>query len=224
MTHINDEHVETAENLDIIMPVYNLLEYSYNYADSSGSLWQFKRGEQNTINAGIYDNVTNDSLSFKYKSSLLEGLIFINVAANINPDIANAHRLFTNAKMVVPLKYLSKFFRSLEMPIINCKINLELNWTKNCVVSNVAGATTFQITSTKLYVPIVTLSTKDNVNVTKQLNRGFKRSVHWNEYKSKIETKEANYQTLTRFPLDASFQGVNRLFVLAFDNTNNGDN
>ena len=164
------------------MPVYNLLEYSYNYADSSGSLWQFKRGEQNTINAGNYDNVTNDSLSFKYKSSLLEGLIFINVAANINPDIANAHRLFTNAKMVVPLKYLSKFFRSLEMPIINCKINLELNWTKNCVVSNVAGATTFQITSTKLYVPIVTLSTKDNVNVTKQLNRGFKRSVHWNEY------------------------------------------
>ena len=84
--------------------------------------------------------------------------------------------------------------------------------------------TTFQITSTKLYVPIVTLSTKDNVNLTKQLNEGFKRSVYWNEYKSKLETKEANDQTLTRFPLDASFQGVNRLFVLAFDNTNNGAN
>ena len=92
-------------------------------------------------------------------------------------------------------------------------------------MSNIAGATRFKITSTKLYVPIVTLSTKDNKNLTKQLKykKRFKRSVCWNEYKSKIETREANDQTLTRFPLDASFQGVNRLFVLAFDNTNNGD-
>ena len=75
-----------------------------------------------------------------------------------------------------------------------------------------------------MYVPIATLSTKDNVNLTKQLNEGFKSSVYWNEYKSKIETKEADANNLKRFPLDASFQGVNRLFVLAFDNTNNGDN
>ena len=74
--------------------------------------------------------------------------------------------------------------------------------------------TTFKITSTKLYVPIVTLSTKDNVNLTKQLNERFKRSVYWNEYKSKIETKEADANNLKRFPLDASFQGVNRLFFL----------
>ena len=84
--------------------------------------------------------------------------------------------------------------------------------------------TTFKITSTKSYVPIVTLSTRDNVNLTKQLKEGFKRSVYWNKYKSKIETKEADANNLKRFPLDASFQGVNRLFVLAFDNTNNGDN
>ena len=84
--------------------------------------------------------------------------------------------------------------------------------------------TTFKITSTKLYVQIVTLSTKDNVNLTKKLNGGFKRSVYWNEYKSKIETKEANNDNVTKFPLDTSFQGVNRLFVLAFDNTNSGDN
>ena len=124
--------------------------------------------------------------------------------------------------MAVPLKYLSNFFRSLEMPLINCKIHLELNWTKNCVMSTVGdndNKTTFQITSTKLYVPIVTLSTKDNVNLTKQLNEGFKRSVYWNEYKPKIETKPANDQTLTRLPLDASLNGVNRLFVLAFNNT-----
>ena len=82
--------------------------------------------------------------------------------------------------------------------------------------------TTFKITSTKLYVPIVTLSTKDNLNLTKQLNEGFKRNVYRNEYKSRIETKEADANISRypeRFPFDASFQGVNRLFVLAFDNT-----
>ena len=83
--------------------------------------------------------------------------------------------------------------------------------------------TTFQITSTKLYVPIVTLSTKDNVNLTKKLNKGFKRSVYWNEYKSKKETKEADDNNATRFPLDAFFQGFNRLFVLAFGNTENAN-
>ena len=90
-------------------------------------------------------------------------------------------------------------------------------------MSSIAGATTFQIKSTKLFVPITTLSTKDNVNLTKQLDEGFKRSVYWNEYKSKIETKEADNDNVSRFPLNASFQGVNRLFVLAFGNTNNGD-
>ena len=84
---------------------------------------------------------------------------------------------------------------------------------------NANRETTFKITSIKLYVPIVTLSTKDNVNLTKQLNEGFKRSVYWNEYKSKIETKDLDNDNITRCPLDASFQGVNRLFVLAFNNT-----
>ena len=100
-----------------------------------------------------------------------------------------------------------------------------MNWTKNCVLSSANNnpATSFKITETKLYVPIVTLSTKDNVNLTKQLNEGFKRSVYWNEYKSKIETKTADNNNATWFPLDACFQGVNRLFVLAFDNTTNND-
>ena len=91
-------------------------------------------------------------------------------------------------------------------------------------MSSVAGATRFKITSTKLYVPIVTLSTEDNVNLAKQLNKGFKRSVYWNEFKLKIETKNLDANNVARFPLDASFQGVNRLIVLAFNNTNNGDN
>ena len=75
--------------------------------------------------------------------------------------------------------------------------------------------TTFQITSTTLYVPVVTLSTKDNVNLAKQLNEGFKRSVYWNEYRSKIETKTDDNKNVTIFPLDASFEWVNRLSVFA---------
>ena len=208
LTHINDEHVETAENLDIIMPMYNSLEYSDNYADSSGNLYQCKRDEKNIGSDGNLVNVTaSNSSSFKYKSSLLG-----------NPA---ATGVLENAEIVVPLKYLCNLFRSLEMPLINCKIHSELSWSKECVMSTITD-TTFQKTSKKLYVPIITLSTKDNVNLTKQLNEGFKRSVYWNKYKSKIETQKAGAKNPKRFPPDASFQGFNRLFVLAFDNTNDG--
>ena len=120
------------------------------------------------------------------------------------------------------------------MPLINFEIHLQLNWNNNCVMHGAdiyAGGdnvnnreTTFKITRTKLYIPVVTLSTKDNVNLTKQFHEGFKRSVYWNEHKSKIKTKEADANNLKRFPLDASFQGVNRLSLFAFDNTENGNN
>ena len=78
---------------------------------------------------------------------------------------------------------------------------------------------TFKVTSTKFYTPILTLSTKDNVNLTKQLNEEFKRSVYCNKYKSKTEIKDLSNDNITRFPVDASFQGVNRLLALAFNNT-----
>ena len=205
ITHLNDEHVETDENLDIIMNMYNIIGYSDNYSESSGSLWQYKRDEQNMTDAGNPDNViTADPSSFKYKSSLLSGLQPRNVGANVNPNIAQAHRLFTNAKIAVPLKYISNFFRLLERPLINCKIHFEISWTKNSVMSSVVGATTFQITSTKFYVAIVTLPTKENLKLTKQLNDGFKRSVYWNEHISKLEIQEADAKNLKRFPLDAS--------------------
>ena len=219
VTHINDEHVETAGNLDIIMPMYNLIEYSDNYADSSGSLYQFKRDEAPTNDGNLLNVALDNSTSFKYKVSILGKA----------DDADGNDRSLKNIKLVVPLKYLSKLFRSLEMPLINCKIHLELNWNNNCVIygadtyaggDNANGReTTSQITSTKLYVPVVTLSTKDNVSLTKQLGEGFKRSVYWNEYQSKIETKTADNGNVTRFSLDTSFQGVDRLFVLAFDNT-----
>ena len=143
------------------MNLYSLTEYSGNFEQTSVSLFQYKRQEQNLNAAENIDNVNeNNSFSFKYKSGLLKGLTAKNVAENINPDIANEHRLFLNAQIVVPLKHLCSFFRSLEMPLINCKLHLELNWTKNTVVSSVATASTFQSTSKKLHVQVVTLPTK----------------------------------------------------------------
>ena len=106
------------------------------------------------------------------------------------------------------------------MPLINCKIHLELNWSKECVMSAIAD-TTFKITNTRLYVPIVTFSSKDNVKLVKLFEEEFKRPVYWNEYQTKKETRNLYNKNLTRFPLDASFQRVRRLFVLAFDNTDN---
>ena len=179
VAHINDEHVETAENLDIIMPMHNLIEYSDNYADSSGSLYQFKRDKSPINDAGNPYNVALDnSTSFKYKASHLGKAT----------DADCNERSLKNTKIVVPLKYLSNVFRSLEMPLINCKIHLELNGNNNC---GMYGADTysggdnansrearFQVTGTKLYIPIVTLLSKDNINLTKQLNEGFARSVY----------------------------------------------
>ena len=96
------------------MPMYNLIEYSDNYSDTSGRLWQFKRDESPVTNAGNLDNVsTNNSISFKYKSRFLKTL----------EDVDN--EVFKNIKIAVLLKYLSNFGRSLEMPLINCKIHLE---------------------------------------------------------------------------------------------------
>ena len=126
--------------------------------------------------------------------------------------------LFKNVKIAVPLKYLSNFWRSLEMLLINCKIHLKLSWSKDCVMSTIVD-TTFKITNTKSYVPIVTLSSKDNEKLVKLLEKVFKRPVYWNVYKTKIETRNSDNNNLPRYPLDASFQGVRRLFVLAFDNT-----
>ena len=110
------------------------------------------------------------------------------------------------------------------MPLVNCKIALELTWHKDCMISSVDTAAVqvvlFMITNTKLYVPIVTLSTKDNNNLTKQLNDGFKRSIYWNQYVSKPFPETPHKKSgITTFALDAAFQGVNRLFIFAFEDT-----
>ena len=202
---INNEHIEKEEGIDIVMPMYNLLEYSDNYQNSTGSLYQFKRDEPPDNNV----NVANDTTSLVYKSKLIKGTDNNNV---------------NNVKLVVPLKYVSNFFRSLEMSLVNCKIDLELTWHKDCMISSANAAAgqvvSFMITNTKLYVPVVTLSTKDNTSLAKQLNEGFKRTIYWNQYVSKPFPETPHKKTgITRFALDAAFQGVNRLLVLAFDDT-----
>ena len=176
---INDEHVDTAANLDIVMPMYNLIEYSENYQDSSVTLYQYKRDEPQD---DLANNLATDtSSSFKYKVNLLG-----------NPNIVgNVAR--RNVKIVVPLKYLSNFFRSLEMPLINCKIKLNLTWKKECVLStdndaaapNLGNNPVFIINDTKLYVPVVTLSKEDNKDFIEEQNKGFQKSIYWNEYKTK---------------------------------------
>ena len=120
---------------------------------------------------------------------------------------------------MVPLKYLSVSWRTLEMSLINCEVNLILKWSKNCVIvsTDVANQNAkFEISDTKLYVPVVTLSTQDNPKLLQQLKFGFKRVINWNRYLSKPEllAQNSNLNDLVQ----PSFQGVNRLFVFAFEN------
>ena len=196
------------------MPMYNLIEYSDNYQDSSATLYQYKRDEPPEDNA-VADLTADNSDSFKYKIKSL---------GNINQlaaDAASVGRL--NVKVVVTLKYLSNFFRSLEMPLINCKIKLNLTWKKECVLStldddaaNPKNNAVFIINDTKLYVPVVTLSKEDNKDFIEQQNKGFQRSIYWNEYKTKELTENADANVFKYINLDPSFQGVNRLFVMAY--------
>ena len=102
------------------------------------------------------------------------------------------------------------------MPLINCEVNLILTWSATCVVTDARGVGRFAITDTKLYVPVVTLSTQENTKLLQQLKSGFKRVINWNKYLSNPEllAQNPNLNYLT----EPSFQGANRLFVLAFEN------
>ena len=115
---------------------------------------------------------------------------------------------------MVPLKYLSNFWRTLDMSLINCEVNLILTWSSTCVITDSNGVGTFAITDTKLYVPVVTLSTQENTKFLQQLKSGFKRVINWNKYLSKpgLLAQNPNLNHL----VEPTFQGVNRLFVLAF--------
>ena len=163
------------------MPMYNLIEHSDNYSDTWGSLWQFKRDEQPINNNGAFINITAaNSSSFLYKSNLIG-----------DTDADGTNRKKEGVKIVVPLKYLSNFWRSLEMPLINCKVKFSLKWYEKCILSTSGTAATFKITDTKLHVPVLTLKTEDNTKLSKLLSKGFKRPIYWNEYKV-IPNKNSN--------------------------------
>ena len=102
------------------------------------------------------------------------------------------------------------------MPLINCEVNLILTWSSTRIITNSTGAGTFEITDTKLYVPVVTLSTQDNSRLLQQIKSGFKRVISWNKYLSKPELLRQN-PNLNHL-VELGFQGVNRLFVLIFEN------
>ena len=186
--------------------MYNLIEYSDNYTKTTGSLWKYCKdipapNANNEITAFDANNTTD---SFKFKAK---------ITGRTGNDGTK------NVEIMVPLKYLSNFWRTLEMPLINCEVNFILTWSSNCILiaTGIQNQNAiFAITDTKLYIPIVTLSTQENTKFLQQLKSGFKRVINWNKYLSKQEllAQNANLKHL----VEPSFQGVNRLFVLAFEN------
>ena len=153
----------------------------------------------------VYGNITEmnqmnynlaDSESFKFKIKI----------AGKTPNNDDEK----DFEIMVPLqKYLSNFWRALEMPLINCEVSLILTWLSICVISNSTGAGTSAITDTKLYVPVITLSTQDNSKLLQQLKSGFKRVINWNKYLSKLELLTQNL-TLNHL-VEPSFQEVNSI-------------
>ena len=187
------------------MRMYNSIEYSDNYSKTSGSLWQyFKDIPTVNSNGDIAEfNWTNASFNFKAKLTNQTG----------NNETTD------DIEIMVSLKYLSNFWRFLEMSLINCEINLIFIWSANWVivyidVANKAAA--FEITETNLSVQVVTLSTQDNAKLLPQLKSGFKRTTNWNKYLSKpgLLVQKPNLNELG----ETRYQGVNTLFVLAFEN------
>ena len=165
--NINGVKIDNADDLDHVTSMYNLLEHSKNYRKTTGSLPNYYRDEPNsrTDANNITQSILN-SKAFDYKANFIEdGITQNNLTKN-------------DVKIVVPLKHLSNFWRSLNRPLINCEIELILTWFENCVLISKATKeadyevnpvvyeihnpenATFQITDTKLYVPVVTLSKK----------------------------------------------------------------
>ena len=139
------------------------------------------------------------------------------------------HQLLCHSSNLSNLSYLSNFLRSLELPLINCKLELKHKWTKYCVLT-AAGADNddanfniiFTIEDTKLYVSVVILSARDHQQLSKRLSEGFKRSVYWNKYKTKRERKKTRNKCKYFHKSNLENIGVNRLFVLVY--SNQGDN
>ena len=204
--------------------MYNLLEYSKNYKKTTGSLWNYYRDEPS-------DPLSSYSDSFKYKTSITGNTYNI----GDREEGYDANKVGKNeAEVVIPLKYFSNFWRSLNIPLINCELELISTWSENCILADktvrdaegnpaiiAPTGLEFKITDTKLYVPVVSLSKENDIKLLEQLKSGFKRAIKWNKYRSKMtiqpQNNDLNYLT------DPTFANVNRLFVLFFSRNNNTD-
>ena len=168
ISKINGVKIDNVEDLDVVMPMYNLLEYSKNYKKTTGSLWNYYRDEPS-------NPLSSNSESFKYKTNII----------GKTPEDNDS---LTDVKVVIPLKHLSNFFRASNIPLIDCEVELILTWSIKCVLAHMtvnAGANPaiaalsgaiFKITDTELYVPVVTLSKENDTKLLEQLKLGFKRT------------------------------------------------
>ena len=241
ISKINNKLIENAEDLDIVMPMYNLLEYSKNHRKTTGSLFNYYRGE-------LSDDVDNNnspkikvikSKSFKYKTSITGNTYEVVAGADGYDDTKEGTK---ETELALPLKYLGNFWKSLDIPLINCEVSLNLAWDKNCVITsresrlvtpahignqevrdNSPTGATFKIDECVLYVPVVTLSKNDKDELLNNLKSGFKRIITWNKYLSQMSNQSAN--TNLNFLTDPTFTNANRLFVLSYENDDaNRDN
>ena len=208
ISKINNTQIDNVEYIDIVIPMYNLIEFSDNYSKTTGSLWQYCKDIP-----AVNDNVIMVILLFLTELMIPIHLILKSKIIGKTNDDGDIE----NVEIMVPLKYLSNFWRTLEMSLINCEVELILAWSKNRVLISTSVANQnpkFTIIETDLHVPVVTLSAQDNPKLLPQLKSSFKKTISWNKYLSKPEllAQNANLNHLT----EPSFQG--KLFVLAFEN------
>ena len=229
ITRINGELIEDADDLDIVIPMYNLLEYSKNYRKTIGSLYNYYRDElTNDNNDNNFDNRNLvNSEAFKYKNKITGNTYNVDVGTQGYDVNKNGTQ---KIELAIPLKYLGNFWRALNIPLISREVSLELKWDKNCVITslerrqvdagppvvrdNAPTGATLSITDCKLYVPVVTLSKDDDFKLLTNLKSGFKREIIWNKYRSQMTTEAINKNL--NILIDPTFTNVNRLFVLAY--------
>ena len=135
ITRINGELIEDADDLDIVMPMYNLLEYSKNYRKTIASLYNYYRDElTNDGNDNNFDNIkVVNSNTFKYKNKITGNTFNVDAGAQGYDVNKNGTQ---KIELAIPLKYLGNFWRALNIPLISCEVFLELKWNKNCVITS----------------------------------------------------------------------------------------
>ena len=228
ITRINGELIEDAEDLDIVMPMYNLLEYIKNYRKTIGLLYNYYRDElSDDADDNNFDNIkVVNSNTIKYKNKITGNTYNVNAGTQGYDVNKNGTE---EVELAIPLKYLGNFWRALNIPLISCEVSLELKWDKNCAKTsleqrdigggsrdNAPTGATLAINDCKLYVPAVTLSKDDKIKLLTNLKSGFKREIIWNRYRSQMTTEAVNNNL--NILIDPTFTNVNRLFVLAYQN------